>query len=74
MPTILRQSGSSATGRPALSGTIDAFGWAVGLLVRWEERARQRHQLAGLDDRMLRDIGIDRLTAQSESLKPFWRL
>ncbi len=37
------------------------------------ERARSRRSLRLMDDRMLRDIGLDRGTAQYESDKPFWR-
>jgi uncharacterized protein YjiS (DUF1127 family) len=37
------------------------------------ERARGRRTLRLLDDRMLRDIGIDRGTAAYEGDKPFWR-
>ena len=40
----------------------------------WRERTRMRRQLLLLDDRLLRDIGIDRLQAQSEAAKPFWRV
>jgi uncharacterized protein YjiS (DUF1127 family) len=29
--------------------------------------------LRGLDDHMLRDIGIDRSTAETEGSVPFWR-
>jgi uncharacterized protein YjiS (DUF1127 family) len=36
-------------------------------------RQRQRYDLATLDDRMLRDMGISRLEADRESHKPFWR-
>ena len=36
------------------------------------ELARSRHQLAQLDERLLRDIGIDRATARFEATKPFW--
>ena len=36
------------------------------------ELARSRHQLAQLDERLLRDIGIDRATARYEADKPFW--
>ena len=39
----------------------------------WAERARQRQALAGLDDQMLRDIGITRYEAVRECEKPFWR-
>lgn len=39
----------------------------------WQERTAARRQLARLDDRMLRDIGIDRATADTEAAKPFWQ-
>ena len=43
------------------------------LIATWIERTRQRYALAGLDDHMLRDIGITRVEAARESGKPFWR-
>jgi len=52
-----------------LAGTV-----AVGvetLMVRAELR-RSRRQLAELDDRLLRDIGIDRATARLEADKGYW--
>jgi uncharacterized protein YjiS (DUF1127 family) len=36
------------------------------------ELHRSRRQLAELDDRMLRDIGIDRARARFEADKGFW--
>lgn len=36
-------------------------------------RARDRAELAALDDRMLADIGISRAEALFRSRKPFWR-
>lgn len=39
----------------------------------WVTLARSRRDLAALDDRALRDIGIDRATAAAEASKPFWR-
>jgi uncharacterized protein YjiS (DUF1127 family) len=38
----------------------------------WAERARQRRQLAELDDYMLRDIGLTRSDVANEIRKPFW--
>jgi uncharacterized protein YjiS (DUF1127 family) len=42
-------------------------------LREWRRRARDRGQLAKLDDRMLRDIGLTRADAEFFSNKPFWR-
>lgn len=39
----------------------------------WCDRARQRQALADLDERLLRDIGMDRGAAKNEFSKPFWR-
>jgi uncharacterized protein YjiS (DUF1127 family) len=39
----------------------------------WIERRRQRRALAGLDDHVLRDIGITRVDVARECGKPFWR-
>ena len=51
-----------------------------GLMIRlhdlrsaWAERMRQRRALAALDDRMLKDIGLDRAAASREEAKLFWR-
>ena len=40
---------------------------------RWRQRSRERAQLARLDDRMLRDIGVTRGDVWQEINKPFWR-
>ena len=42
-------------------------------LVDWQERADQRHHLAGMDERMRKDIGINHADALRESDKPFWK-
>ena len=42
------------------------------LIVLWSTRLHERRALAEMDDRMLRDIGIDRLQAQREADRPFW--
>lgn len=43
------------------------------LLGTWSARTRQRRELAALDDRLLRDVGLSRETALREAEKPFWR-
>jgi uncharacterized protein YjiS (DUF1127 family) len=56
------------------------FGPAKEFLIRafdtlgeWADRVRQRRHLMALDDRILRDIGLDRGHIISEAEKPFWR-
>jgi uncharacterized protein YjiS (DUF1127 family) len=39
----------------------------------WRERIRQRHTLARLDDRLLRDMGLTRADVEHEVSKPFWQ-
>ncbi len=39
---------------------------------QWRRRLRSRHELEGLSDATLRDIGISRCDAQRETNKPFW--
>jgi len=46
---------------------------AVDLLLRWQERARGRKELEQLDDRLLTDIGLNRIDALREAGKPFWK-
>lgn len=39
----------------------------------WRARISERRQLTGLDERMLRDIGLTKLDIWHEANKPFWR-
>ena len=41
--------------------------------MEWYERAAQRRMLAGLDTRMLKDIGLTSADVEREIAKPFWR-
>ena len=43
-------------------------------LASWRARAKQRHELLVLDDRLLSDIGISRAQAEAEAAKPFWQV
>ena len=67
----------SAFARPAAPGPTQrlnaAILRAVDQVLLWQERARSRRDLAALDDRMLRDIGVDRATAEREAGQVFWR-
>ncbi len=44
------------------------------LLLVWQDRERQRHHLRGLDDRMLKDMGLSHADVAHEAAKPFWRV
>ena len=52
-----------------LAGTVVV---GVEALVARSELRKSRRQLAELDDRLLRDIGLDRGTARYEASKGFW--
>jgi uncharacterized protein YjiS (DUF1127 family) len=62
--------GAATTPRPS-SGNL--FRRTFDLLLEWRGRARDRHELARLDERSLRDLGLDRGAVWSECDKPFWR-
>lgn len=53
----------------ALKAVIAAF----DQIAAWQARARQRAELARLDARELKDIGISRAQAEAEAAKPFWK-
>jgi uncharacterized protein YjiS (DUF1127 family) len=50
-----------------------AVAQAANWVLTWQERARTRHALSSLDDRMLDDLGISFGDALHEGGKPFWR-
>ena len=46
---------------------------AVGQLALWIQRHRQRRELLGLSDHMLKDLGLSRADAYDEASKRFWQ-
>jgi uncharacterized protein YjiS (DUF1127 family) len=52
---------------------IELISHAWAALARMQQRRRERRQLAELDERLLRDIGVERADALREARKPFWR-
>jgi uncharacterized protein YjiS (DUF1127 family) len=52
---------------------LEAGARAVQTLLTWQERDQQRHALAQLDARMLKDVGLRRAEVDLELRKPFWR-
>jgi len=43
------------------------------LLIEWYRRARSRSDIALLDDRTIRDLGLTPGQLKFEAVKPFWR-
>ncbi len=39
----------------------------------WRQRMRARRALSRLDAHLLRDIGLDPMTAEREATRPFWQ-
>lgn len=64
-PVAPRQSGFAAR-------IGDALARAFRRIVFWRTVAAQRRLLVSMDERMLRDIGIDRQAALREARRPFW--
>lgn len=46
---------------------------AIDLIFVWQERHRQRSELARMDQRMLRDLGLSAQDISVEADKPFWQ-
>ena len=78
MSTLSNVRSFARTGAPSFSlgRTVALMAGAVvvGLesVMTRAELARSRRQLAQLDERLLRDIGLDRATARFEAHKGFW--
>lgn len=62
---------AKAAGLPAWAGV---FGVIMASLIALHDRARQRQQLRGLDDRQLRDVGLSRADVVCMTEKPFWTI
>ena len=60
--------------RPLLARLREALGHFAERLALADAVAHERRTLAGLDDRLLRDIGVDRATAVEESRRDYWDL
>ena len=64
-------AGAAAPRRERRAGPIAML--LLDLLSTWLLRARERRALHGLDDGMLKDIGLTRADIEFEAHKPFWR-
>jgi uncharacterized protein YjiS (DUF1127 family) len=63
---ILNGIGTASHDRP---GVFAHLGQAIR---RWHELSRQRGQLARMDERTLRDLGISHAEARQEARRRFW--
>jgi len=63
--------GAAPATRRVPSGRGTGPGWLAALL-RMARAVEERRTLASLDDRMLADIGINRLEAERESARSPW--
>ena len=57
---------------PLPSAPLSLLARIVVLVLEWQDRIRSRHHLAGMDGRMLRDVGLTREAVSREVDKPFW--
>jgi uncharacterized protein YjiS (DUF1127 family) len=71
---LVSEDWHQAPRRGVRSGSRHVLTRFVDSVLGWHERSSQRRSLLGLDDRMLRDIGVSRTAAMAEAQKPFWRL
>jgi uncharacterized protein YjiS (DUF1127 family) len=69
---VLRNT-QSARRQPRHSALFDLGAATVATLARWQQRARERDELAHLDWRELKDIGLTSADVQALIDKPFWR-
>lgn len=68
---IINDLGGNATGNSKIKHGF--FGSIFESVVKWQERASMRHQLASLDKKYLVDMGVSSQNALDEISKPFWR-
>ena len=69
---IARAEASPFTFGRAMARLAGAVVVGIDNVMTRAELSRSRRQLAQLDERMLRDIGLDRGTARFEASKGFW--
>jgi uncharacterized protein YjiS (DUF1127 family) len=69
----MHQTGAPRWADRALSTLAHRPARLFALIAEWMRRSEDRRELAGLDDRALRDIAVTRVEAMREIEKPFWR-
>jgi uncharacterized protein YjiS (DUF1127 family) len=65
---------STRIGQPARTAPVGGVLQRITAVVdAWAQRARDRRDLAELDERQRRDMGLDLEAIRREASKPFWR-
>ena len=75
MEQIAQRPGRNALGQKtgtAVTATVLLTG-VRRVVAAWSLRRRSRADLARLTPAQLRDIGLDRLSAEDEAQRPFWQ-
>ena len=62
---------SAAT--PVRSRTRKLLAGVIDTLLVWHARSSDRWRLLEMDNRMLRDIGVEKAAVHQEAMRPFWR-
>lgn len=70
---VSRGAGGSGAARFSLHAAGALTRRIAAAVTAWRDRARERDVLAGLDERLLNDIGVTRADVMREVSKPFWR-
>jgi len=52
---------------------LELLGDFIELALLWLQRSRERRELGGFGDHMLKDLGVSRADIDREVSKPFWR-
>ena len=75
MKMRMNRNGSAAfsADHSAPSNIGAVLGDATAMINVWRWRRRERRTIGRLDDHMLRDIGLDRFTAEQIGARPFWK-
>lgn len=77
MSRIDMNNGAAAAHSAGFVGAPSAaralFQDAAAMIDVWRARYHDRRAIRRLDDHMLRDIGLDRFTADEIGARPFWK-
>ena len=73
MRSLMINERLAGAGRLPLARLVSPTAFGAYLVKLWQSN-RERRDLAELDRRLLRDIGIDPMAAEQEVERPFWQL